>query len=155
MTTPQTKYEAIVVGTDGSERAGIAVRHALSLAKLTGAKVHVVHAYHVGGGPTSFPHDYQGQLTSDRMIEEANRVREHALAEAEKAGVTAEVHDSTEDPADGIMNVASAVGADLVVVGNRGMTGAKRFVLGSVPNAIAHKCPCSVLIVSTDRAEST
>lgn len=152
MTTPQNTYEAIVVGTDGSERAGIAVRHALSLAKLTGAKVHVVHAYHSGGGPMSFPHDYEGRLTTDRMFEEANRIREQVLADAARAGVTAEVHDLSEDPADGIINVATSVGADLVVVGNRGMTGAKRFVLGSVPNAIAHKCPCSVLIVSTDSA---
>ncbi len=154
MTTPQTTYEAIVVGTDGSDRAAIAVRQALSLAKMTGAKVHVVHAYHTGGGPTSFPHDYEGRLTTDRMVEEANHIREQVLAEAERAGVTAEVHDVSEDPADGIINVATSVGADLVVVGNRGMTGAKRLVLGSVPNAIAHKCPCSVLIVSTDRALS-
>ena len=154
LTTPQTTYEAIVVGTDGSDRAAIAVRQALSLAKMTGAKVHVVHAYHTGGGPTSFPHDYEGRLTTDRMFEEANHIREQVLAEAERAGVTAEVHDVSEDPADGIINVATTVGADLVVVGNRGMTGAKRLVLGSVPNAIAHKCPCSVLIVSTDRALS-
>jgi nucleotide-binding universal stress UspA family protein len=150
MTAPQSRYEVIVVGTDGSERAGIAVRKALALAKLTGAKLHVVHAFHVGGGPTAFPDDYKGPLTTDHMREEADRIGQKVVAEAEQESVSVELHNSGEDPAVGIINVATAVGADLVVVGNRGMTGAKRFVLGSVPNAVAHKSPCSVLIVSTD-----
>jgi nucleotide-binding universal stress UspA family protein len=45
--------------------------------------------------------------------------------------------------------VAEEVGADLLVVGNKGMTGAKRFLLGSVPNKISHHAPCSVYIVRT------
>jgi nucleotide-binding universal stress UspA family protein len=52
------------------------------------------------------------------------------------------------DPAKAILSVANEVGADLIVVGNKGMKGAKR-VLGSVPNDIAHQAPCAVLIVST------
>ena len=39
--------------------------------------------------------------------------------------------------------------ADLIVVGNKGMTGAKRFLLGSVPNKVSHHAPCSVLIIRT------
>jgi nucleotide-binding universal stress UspA family protein len=46
--------------------------------------------------------------------------------------------------------VAETVHADLVVIGNRGMSGVKRLVLGSVPNKVSHRCPCSVLIVDTD-----
>ncbi len=53
------------------------------------------------------------------------------------------------DPADAILDVAEEQGADLIVVGNRGMTGAKRFLLGSVPNKISHHAPCSVLIIRT------
>jgi hypothetical protein len=51
-----------------------------------------------------------------------------------------------------VTDVAQSVGADLVVVGNRGMTGVKRFVLGNVPNKISHHAPCSILIVDTSRA---
>jgi nucleotide-binding universal stress UspA family protein len=53
------------------------------------------------------------------------------------------------DAADAILDVAEEQRADLIVVGNRGMTGAKRFLLGSVPNRVSHHAPCSVLIVRT------
>ena len=53
------------------------------------------------------------------------------------------------DPADAILDVAEEQGADLIVIGNKGMTGAKRFLLGSVPNKVSHHAPCSVLIIRT------
>ena len=53
------------------------------------------------------------------------------------------------DPADAILDVAEEEGADLIVVGNKGMTGAKRFLLGSVPNKVSHHAPCSVIIIRT------
>ena len=53
------------------------------------------------------------------------------------------------DAADAILDVAEEQAADLIVVGNKGMTGAKRFLLGSVPNKVSHHAPCSVLIVRT------
>ena len=65
--------------------------------------------------------------------------------------MTAEVHNPHGDPAEALISVAEAVDADLVVVGNRGMTGMTRFVLGSVPNKVSHHCPCSLLIVNTDQ----
>ena len=75
------------------------------------------------------------------------------LAEAEQsvegAGVRVSTFAREGDAADAILDVAEERGADLIVVGNKGMTGAKRFVLGSVPNKISHHAPCSVLIVRT------
>ena len=65
------------------------------------------------------------------------------------AGVAAGTHARQGDPADAILDVAEESGADLVVVGNKGMTGAKRFLLGSVPNKVSHHAPCSVLIIRT------
>ena len=56
------------------------------------------------------------------------------------------------DAADAILDVAEEQRADLIVVGNKGMTGAKRFLLGSVPNKVSHHAPCSVLIVRTHRS---
>ena len=52
-------------------------------------------------------------------------------------------------PADAILDVAEEKDADLIVVGNKGMTGAKRFLLGSVPNKVSHHAPCSVMIIRT------
>jgi len=53
------------------------------------------------------------------------------------------------DAADAILDIAEEQRSELIVVGNKGMTGAKRFLLGSVPNKVSHHAPCSVLIVRT------
>jgi len=68
---------------------------------------------------------------------------------ARAAGVSVNTHARQGDPADAILDVAEEREADLVIVGNKGMTGAKRFLLGSVPNKVSHHAPCSVLIVRT------
>ena len=72
-----------------------------------------------------------------------------AAAEAKEAGVEVQTHPVEADPADAILNVAEEVKADLIVVGNKGMTGARRYLLGSVPNNVSHQAPCSVIIVRT------
>ena len=73
-----------------------------------------------------------------------------ARREAAGAGVAeVETFARQGDAADAILDVAEEQRADLIVVGNKGMTGAKRFLLGSVPNKISHHAPCSVLIVRT------
>ena len=72
-----------------------------------------------------------------------------SAADAKKAKVDVVTHAREGDPADAILDVAEENGADLVMVGNKGMTGAKRFLLGSVPNKISHHAPCDVWIVRT------
>ena len=82
--------------------------------------------------------------------EDVNLVLDAAAADARKAGVEeVQTHPVEGDPAEAILNVAEETKADLIVVGNKGMTGARRFVLGSVPNNISHHAPCSVIIVRT------
>ena len=66
-----------------------------------------------------------------------------------RPGVEVETHAREGDPADAILDVAEEKDADLIVVGNKGMTGAKRFLLGSVPNKVSHHAPCSVMIIRT------
>ena len=68
-----------------------------------------------------------------------------------EAGVDVETFAREGDPADAILDVAEERNADLIVVGNKGMTGARRFLLGSVPNKVSHHAPCSVLIISDPR----
>jgi nucleotide-binding universal stress UspA family protein len=74
---------------------------------------------------------------------------EAAAARIREAGVDVEVFARQGDPADAILDVAEERGSDLIVIGNKGMTGAKRFLLGSVPNKVSHHAPCSVLIIRT------
>jgi nucleotide-binding universal stress UspA family protein len=76
-------------------------------------------------------------------------VLEEASKALEEAGVDVETHAREGDPADAILDVAEEEKADLIVVGNKGMTGAKRFLLGSVPNKVSHHAPCGVYIVRT------
>ena len=63
-----------------------------------------------------------------------------------------QTHASAGSPAEALLEIAEAVGASTIVVGNRGMHGAKR-VLGSIPNTVSHRARCNVLIVSTDSSE--
>ena len=145
-------FTRIVVGTDGSDSAGEAVRQAVDLAKLTGAELSIVSAYspvserRVKGTQTEAPADVQYEIGPR---EDVNLLLDAAAAEAKKEGVEVQTHPVEGDPADAILNVAEETKADLIVVGNKGMTGARRFVLGSVPNNVSHHAPCSVIIVRT------
>jgi len=139
-------FETIVVGTDGSPTADKAVRQAAELAKAYGATLHIVSAYRPAASKTvGVPGEEWELLPADRV----DSVLDEAASLGRILGVKVEVHGSRGDPANAIVRVAKDVGADVVVVGNRGMKGAKRFILGSVPNKVAHTAPCAVLILKT------
>jgi len=145
-------FGAIVVGTDGSETAGEAVRQAVELASQVGAKLQIVSAYEPVA--TSRLREEGRQVPADvqwmvNAREDVDSTLEAAAENARSLGVDVEVFARQGDPADAILDVAEETGADLIVVGNKGMTGAKRFLLGSVPNKISHHAPCSVLIIRT------
>ena len=145
-------YKTIVVGTDGSPTADGAVATAASLAQSWGAKLHLVTAFkqsksEVPAGSARSPAtDTTAGVTTHQ--EAANEVSERALSSWAK-GLEAETHAVNGDAVSAILDVAKAVDADLVVVGSKGMHGARR-VLGSVPNSVSHSAPCAVLIVKTD-----
>jgi nucleotide-binding universal stress UspA family protein len=145
-------FERIVVGTDGSDTATEAVRRAIELAKLTNAKLDLVAAFE----PVSQTRlrEEQKEIPGDIQFavgprEDVNTTLESAAGMTKQEGVEAETYPREGDPADAILDVAEEIGADLIVVGNKGMTGAKRFLLGSVPNKVSHHAPCSVMIVQT------
>ena len=81
--------------------------------------------------------------------EDVDATLQSAVEIAREGGVDAQTFARQGDPADAILDVAEEQSADLIVVGNKGMTGAKRFLLGSVPNQVSHHAPCSVLIIRT------
>jgi nucleotide-binding universal stress UspA family protein len=120
-------YKKILIATDGSPTAGRAAAVGVDLARSIGAAAVLLH---VGEPKTGEP----------------------VVAEAAKKlgnGVAISTVTVSGDPADMICDVAEKEGVDLIVVGNKGMTGAKRFLLGSVPNQVSHHAPCNVLIVKT------
>ena len=120
-------YERIVVGTDLSKTAGVATDRAAGLARRLGAELFLVHAGRdPGDGFAKLAADYGGTP----VVESGNPV-EVLLSETER------------------------VGADLLVVGSVGMSGARRFLLGSVPNKISHHAGTDLLIVKTDHLPDT
>jgi nucleotide-binding universal stress UspA family protein len=145
-------FGSIVVGTDGSATASEAVRQASELAQSVGAKVYLVSAYEPV--PEGRLRDEREQVPDDLqwMVnprEDVESTLEEGAGSISGSGVEVETMAREGDPADAILDVAEEKGADLIVVGNKGMTGAKRFLLGSVPNKVSHHAPCSVLIIRT------
>jgi nucleotide-binding universal stress UspA family protein len=145
-------FNSIVVGTDGSETAREAVRQATDLASRLGASIQLVSAYEpVPEGRLreerqEVPEDLQWMVNPR---EDVTSTLEEAADQLKQAGVEVDTHAREGDPADAILDVAEEKSADLIVVGNKGMTGAKRFLLGSVPNKVSHHAPCSVMIIRT------
>jgi nucleotide-binding universal stress UspA family protein len=143
--------DAIVVGTDGSDTANKAVAEAVRLAKALGAPVHLVSAFeplrgaHVHGAPEGAAKVWQPH--PDDMVES---VLSQAAAVVRHADVDVTTHAIRDDPADALIGVANEVDAKMIVVGSKGMHGARRLALGNVPNKVSHRARCNVLIVATE-----
>ena len=145
-------FTSIVAGTDGSSSAREAVDKAADLARLTGARLHLVSAFRpVGQAPLAMAGAVPVVLPSG-LEEEARRQVAQMLAglrdEIGRLGVDVSTHVRDQGASEAILDVAELEKADLIVVGNKGMRGARR-ILGSVPNSVAHAAPCAVLIVHT------
>jgi nucleotide-binding universal stress UspA family protein len=142
----------IVVGTDGSLTADRAVDRAGELAASLGAPLHVIMSYKtitssaalaIAGGIVVDP------VTADEGLRShAEAVVARAADLLEGIGVTVTCRVCAGDPADALIATAAEVGAQMIVVGNKGMLGARR-LLGSVPNRVSHHAACCVLIVQT------
>jgi len=144
-------FSKIVVGTDGSDTAAIAVTLAADLAKQSNAVLHLVNAYTVPSGGVAVLQAGAMAVADQSVSAEVLRgASEKLLAESAQAasGVKVEMHAVVGPPADAVIAVAQEIGADLIVVGSKGMRGVRR-VLGSVPNTIAHRAPCHVLVAKT------
>ena len=145
-------FGSIVVGTDGSPTATEAVSQATKLAKATGSSVDLVSAYEPVASSRLREEQSQAPKDVEWMVnprEDVDATLRDAADTVREAGVEVETFGREGDPADAILDVAEERNAGLIVVGNKGMTGAKRFLLGSVPNKVSHHAPCSVLIIRT------
>jgi nucleotide-binding universal stress UspA family protein len=150
-------FRSIVVGTDGSAGASEAVLAAAELAATQpDAVLHIVTVQK----PLSPSAVAAGEMAAAAPVAAERSWEEEIKSELEttlsRAADTAkracdtriETHARFGSPAEVLCDLASHLDADLIVVGNRGMQGGRRF-LGSVPNTVSHHAPCSVLIVDT------
>jgi nucleotide-binding universal stress UspA family protein len=144
--------ELILVGTDGSETAALAVSEAADLAANLSARLLILTAYpngadtRLGEQAHNMPAPKHWRST-DRV--DADEVLAKAVDSLGQTDVSLETVAREGDPAEAIISVAEERKADIIVVGNKGMTGIKRFLLGSVPSRVAQHAPCSVFIVRT------
>jgi nucleotide-binding universal stress UspA family protein len=136
-------FDKVLVGADNSPTARRAIEAATELVQMSGGELHIVTAFSlkkVGDTPGGGDH-----LTNEGDAEAALQVLSFI---PKKAGIEPTLHLAAGDPAEVIVATADKIDADLIVVGNRGMKGARR-VLGSVPNSVAHGANCSVAIIDT------
>ncbi len=138
-------FETVVVGADESATAAEAVRVAIALVKLSNGNLHIVTAYKPQQLRSAAGEEFAKSLSSGDIAES---VLADLASRARTAGVAVDTHLVDGAPADAICEVATQVKADVIVVGNKGMTGLRR-VVGSVPNSVAHQAPCAVLIAFT------
>ena len=145
-------YKRILVGTDGSEPSLRSVREAAALAKAFGAELVVLCVYQTvdqatlerwkEDAPVEMSWQYSPTSIAEQSVEKGRRA-------AEEMGVGAKTLIAEGEAGEMLIRTAEQEDVDLLVVGNRGMAGATRFLLGSVPNKVSHHAPCDVLIVHT------
>jgi nucleotide-binding universal stress UspA family protein len=136
----------VLLATDGSKDAALAATAAVDLSKRTGAELHVVHAQR------PLPHDAYPSLLPERYQAPyeggARRVLEKQVGRIEQAGGTvAEAHLAVGRPADAILDLGERIGAELIVVGSRGLGPVKRLLVGSVSGSVVHHADRPVLVV--------
>jgi nucleotide-binding universal stress UspA family protein len=135
----------IAVGTDGSETASKAIDMAVGIARRFDAKVVLMSVY--GGQPAKS----SGKVDERELSWNPAAQLQEILARTESRlkldeGIDCVTRTGKGNPAKTLVEIAEKCGADLLVIGNKGMD---RRVLGSVPNSVTHNAPCSVLVVKT------
>jgi nucleotide-binding universal stress UspA family protein len=142
-----SRFRAIVVPLDFSDTSHDALELAIEIAKPAGAVLHLLHAYEL---PLGAIPPYGVTIPESVLVEvrdAASRRLEKAVHRAEAAGVRCETHLFHGAPAEAIVEEAARLGADLVVMGTRGLTGFKHVLLGSVAERTVRLAPCPVLTV--------
>ncbi len=132
----------VAVATDGSATAHEAVNEASEIARRFGAKLWLLSAFK---DSPSEDQDIELQWASNSSAQ-VKSLLEQIEADLGAAGLECETRVAEGDPAEVVVRLAADVGADLLVIGNKGM---QRRVLGSVPNTVTHTAACSVLVVKT------
>ena len=140
----------ILVGMDFSPHSAAALDRAVDFARAFGARIHLLHSYAVPVRGV-VPYDFS---VPDGVWDGVRRAAETKLEEFRQkvvsAGVEASSEVSPDLPSEALLAAASEMGADLIVVGTRGLTGLKHVLLGSVAERTIRLAPCPVLTVKED-----
>ena len=146
----------ILLATDGSEEAALAVRTATDIAQRTGSELHVVHVgsslEYVGMGPPQI-----GDIpapTQEQLSAEARGLLDAEVEQVKAAGGTvAQAHLGVGAPDREIVELAEKLSVGLVVIGSRGRGGIRRALMGSVSDSVVRHAHCPVLVVRAEKPE--
>jgi nucleotide-binding universal stress UspA family protein len=140
--------QRIVVGVDGSVGSRRALQWAVDEARLRGASVECVHAWNlpfVAGYPYGTP-----VLEAAALEQDAERALHEIVAAIDTTGLAAPIEERVETGVASQVIVEAAKGADLLVVGSRGLGGFKGLLLGSVSHQVVQHAPCTVVVVPAE-----
>ena len=132
----------VAVGTDGSGTASEAVKQAAEFARRFDAKLVLLSAFREGAPP---PDSGEAQWSYSPAAQ-LREILARTETEIKSQGIECSTLVDEGDPADVLVRLADECGADVLVIGNKGM---QRRVLGSVPKSVAHNADCSVFVVKT------
>jgi len=148
------RFEQILVPVDFSEHSTAAFEAAVEIARAFGSKIHLLHCYQIQPGGLS-PY---GIAIPSRYFAEIEAAASQQLAEwREKhvpAGISVDASTISEAPSEAIVTAAEDLGADLIVMGTRGLSGFKHVMLGSVDERTVRVAPCPVMTVHAPAAKS-
>jgi len=140
-------FSRILVALDGSPYSKKALDHAISLAKTCGSTLTVVHVVH----RRVYVAEAADFIATARLIhdmeEQGERILEEAKGAAQSVGIGVDTIMVHGIPAEEILKKSDVEKCDMIVVGSRGRTAVKAFLLGSVSDKVSHHAKCPVLIV--------
>ncbi len=142
-----SRFKKILVPVDFSEHSTAALEAAVELARVFDSKIHLLHCYQIQPGSMS---PYAVAIPSSYFPEIRDAASRHLAEWQEKhvpAGIPVETSMMSEAPSEAIVETAKKIGADLIVMGTRGLSGFKHVMLGSVAERTVRFAPCSVMTV--------
>lgn len=134
-------YKKILIPVDGSEKASLAARQAAELASILGSEVTLFHVVPV------LPVDRFRSIVAEESRTQGKELLEQLRKELDKFNITIDTDMVPGHPADAICLKARSDKYDLIIMGNRGLSGVKGYLMGSVSSAVTRYAPCPVLVV--------
>ena len=143
-----------MLAIDGSEEAALATEAATELSKNTASEVHLTYVVPIPE-PLPYPHHYLDEVREDKFEQAKKDAGEFLETQAEQirsgGGSVTETHVRTGSPEHQIVVLSEDLGVGLIVMGNRGLTGMRRALMGSVSDSVVRHAHCPVMVVRKER----
>ena len=149
-----SRFKKILVPIDFSEHSTAALEAAIELASVFDSKLHLLHCYQIQPGGVSpygiaIPSSYFAEIRDTAARQLAEWQEKHV-----PAAIPVDASTMSEAPSEAIVMTANEIGADLIVMGTRGLSGFKHVLLGSVAERTVRLAPCPVMTVHAPGSKS-